>query len=201
MEISQYNFVLDLKNLKSFRKKAFRDSYISGRARTSIALQIQGLREHLGLNQEKFAKKIGKPQSAVSRLENTGYGRVSVQTLLDIAEALDIAIVIKFTSFDEFLRQHGDVSPSALAVETYDETIERITNMVMLGPMLPDFTLQDVGAPSTSATSSVIWSPLSVDFAQTGLAFAPTGLAFAPTGLAFAPTGTSLVNIEPIWDI
>ena len=124
----QHDLVLDLKNLKSFSRKAFRDSYISGRVRTSIALQIRGLREHLGLNQGDFAKKIRKPQSVVSRLENTAYGRVTVQTLLDIAETLEIAVVVKFASFDEFLRQHGDVSPSALAVETYNETVFRLTN-------------------------------------------------------------------------
>ena len=36
-----------------------------------IAYQIQALREKVGLNQTDFAKKIGKTQSVVSRLEDT----------------------------------------------------------------------------------------------------------------------------------
>lgn len=118
--------MIDLKNLKSFNKKEFRDSYVSGRIRTFIALQMRSLRENLGLSQKEYAEKIGKPQSVVSRIENTAYGGVSIQTLLDVCEPLDIALVVKFASFDEFLRQHSDVSPAALVVESYDETIFRL---------------------------------------------------------------------------
>ena len=128
METQRYVTAVDLKKLRSFKNKKLRDSYISGRVRTYIALQIRELRERLKLSQAQFAKKIGKPQSVVSRLEDTDYGRVTLKTLLDIAETLNISVVVKFASFDEFLRQHGNVSPSALAVETYDETVFRFTS-------------------------------------------------------------------------
>lgn len=122
-----YDAALDLKNLESFKDKEFRDSYISGRVRTSIALQMRAIREDLGLSQKDYAKKIGKPQSVVSRIENTAYGGVSIQTLLDVCEPLDIALVVKFASFDEFLHQHSDISRSTHAVESYDDTVFRIT--------------------------------------------------------------------------
>ena len=158
MEMQRYDPVIDPKTLKKFRRRAFRDSYMSGRVRTSIALQIRELRERLGLNQTQYAKKIGKPQSVISRLENTAYGRVTVQTLLDISRAVDVSLVAKFVPFDEFLRQHSDVSPSALAVESYDETISRLEN----NPHTTKFLRVDVsGLPDIHALANerlcVLW--------------------------------------------
>ena len=88
---------------QAFERKEYRDGYVASRVRTSIALQIRALREQRSLSQREFADRLGKPQSVISRLENTEYGRVSVQTLLDIAAALDIALVVKFCALREFL--------------------------------------------------------------------------------------------------
>ena len=98
---------------------------MSGRVRTSIALQIRRLRENGDMSQSDLAARVGTRQSAVSRLENTDYGRASVQTLLDIANALDVALVVKFVSYPEFLLQHGKVTPDALSAETFSQTYER----------------------------------------------------------------------------
>lgn len=94
---------------------------MASRVRTNIALQVRGLREQRGLNQTEYAQLLGKPQSVLSRLENTAYGKVSVQTLLDIAHALDVALVVRFCGYDEFFRMMGDVSPNALRVQSFEE--------------------------------------------------------------------------------
>ncbi len=162
----------DLKKLKSFKNKKLRDSYVSGRVRTSIALQIRELREREELTQTQFARKIGKPQSVVSRLEDTEYGRVTLKTLLDIAEELDISVVVKFASFDEFLRQHADVSPSALAVETYDETVFRLTSEPS-PPIKVDFPAIEISVASTDLNPPVYFDIITtvgpqVDLTLTG---------------------------------
>jgi hypothetical protein len=64
-------------------------------------------------------------QSVVSRLENPDYGKVTVQTLLQVAIALDIALLVRFCSYPDFLAAIADVSPEAFAVENIYETIER----------------------------------------------------------------------------
>ena len=101
---------------------------MSGRIRTYIALQVRELRESNNLSQSDLAAKTGTHQSAISRLENTDYGRMSVQTLIDLATAMDVALVVKFASYEDFLFQHSDVRPSALSVESFSETYERCTN-------------------------------------------------------------------------
>ncbi len=101
---------------------------MSGRIRTYIALQVRELRESNNLSQSDLAEKTGTHQSAISRLENTDYGRMSVQTLIDLATAMDVALVVKFASYEDFLSQHSDVRPSALSAESFSETYERCAN-------------------------------------------------------------------------
>ncbi len=119
--------VRDHKKLTTLSKdKAYRDSYLSTHARSGIAYQIQALREKLGLSQYGFACKIGMTQSVVSRLENPEYGKVTIQTLLQVAMALDVALQIRFCSYPEFLAAIADVSPAALAVDSIQETMKNV---------------------------------------------------------------------------
>jgi transcriptional regulator with XRE-family HTH domain len=115
--------VPDQNDLAKFDRKAYRDGYLQAKVRGMIAYQIQALREKTGLNQTDFAEKIGKTQSVVSRLEDTEYGRVSVQTLLDIACRLDVALLVKFASYPDFLFQTRDLSATALQPQTIYESL------------------------------------------------------------------------------
>ena len=47
---------------------------------------------------------------------------------IDLATAMDVALVVKFASYEDFLSQHSDVRPSALSAESFSETYERWTN-------------------------------------------------------------------------
>ena len=114
--------MIDQDRFKQFKIRGYRAEYMSGRVRTSIPLQIRALREQRGLNQTEYAKVTGKKQSVISRLENTEYGRVSVQTLLDIAAALDIALVVKYCTHEDFVGLMSAVSDEALFVEGFSDT-------------------------------------------------------------------------------
>jgi transcriptional regulator with XRE-family HTH domain len=91
--------------------------------RGRIAYQIQALREKLGLTQEAFAVLTGKKQSTISRLENTEYGKVSVQTLLDIACSADVALIVGFASYPKFLDETRLMTPEALQPLTIHESL------------------------------------------------------------------------------
>jgi transcriptional regulator with XRE-family HTH domain len=113
------------RNLNKFDRKAYRDGYLRSKIRGMIAYQIQALREKTGLNQTDFAKKVGKTQSVISRLEDPEYGRVTIQTLLDMACALDVALVVKFASYPDFLFQTRDASMAALQPDTIQESLKK----------------------------------------------------------------------------
>ena len=76
------------------------------RLKASLADQIRDLRGNR--SQKEFGALIGKPQSVVSRLEKEDYGKVTLQTLIDIATRLDIGLVVQFVDFSTFLRTADD---------------------------------------------------------------------------------------------
>src|SRR5262245_45731737 len=90
-----------------------------------LADQIRALRGHL--TQSRFGDKIGKPQSVVSRLEKQLDRHISIQTLIDIAVKLDIAVIIRFVDFGTFLELTNDYSDTALVPHRYQpEAIDRL---------------------------------------------------------------------------
>jgi transcriptional regulator with XRE-family HTH domain len=101
-------------------KKTYREAYVADQVRTGIAYQIRALREQRSWNQGKFSEELDKPQSVTSRLENPDYGKLSLKTLLEVASTFDVALLVRFVSFPEFLRQNQDVSAEALQVSSFD---------------------------------------------------------------------------------
>ena len=100
--------------------KDYRDSFVESRVRNLIAYQIKALRDHRGLSQAEFGNLLGgKPQSAVSRLEDPDYGRMGVSTLLEVATACDVALIVRFANYPDFLAAMSDVSPEGLMVASY----------------------------------------------------------------------------------
>jgi transcriptional regulator with XRE-family HTH domain len=106
---------------EKLKSKSYRDAYVAEHVRTGIAYQIRALRAQRGWSQKRLAEEMGKPQSVVSRLEDPDYGKVSIQTVLDGAAAFDVALLVQYISFPEFLRRTRDVSPEALRVDSFDE--------------------------------------------------------------------------------
>lgn len=85
-----------------------------------LADQIRALRGTM--SQAEFGRRIGKPQSVVSRLENEDYGKLGLQTLIDVATRLDVAVVVRFVDYPDFLRMTSDFSNEAVAPRPYPDT-------------------------------------------------------------------------------
>ena len=114
-----------LKKIFKFANKFYRDGFMQTQVRSGIAYQIQALREKEGLSQTAFAELTGKKQSVISRLEDTEYGKVSIQSLLDIASALNVALLVRFVSYPEFLERTQDMSVARLQPETIFESLKK----------------------------------------------------------------------------
>jgi transcriptional regulator with XRE-family HTH domain len=154
-----------VEDLEPFLDKEYRDSYIDGLVKGRIALQIKALREKAGLSQKEFGSRIGKLQSVVSRLEDTEYGSVSINTLLDIAKALDVALDIKFYDYVDMLLT--DLGEEALQVDSIQDTYEahatglrsttttvNPTTVVFIINPLISITFGSTGAKAISAINS-----------------------------------------------
>jgi transcriptional regulator with XRE-family HTH domain len=113
--------ILTKRLFEKLKSKPYRQAYVAEHVRTGIAYQIRSLRAQRGWSQKRLAEEMGKPQSVVSRLEDPDYGKLSVQTILEGAAAFDVALLVQYISFPEFLRRTQDVSPEALRVDSFDE--------------------------------------------------------------------------------
>jgi transcriptional regulator with XRE-family HTH domain len=113
------------------RSKSYRDSYIAEHVRRGIAYQIRALRDQRDWNQGKFSKYLGKPQSVVSRLEDPSYGKVTVQTLLEVASVFDVALQVRFVPYSLFLRATRDLSPASMHVPGFEMEAARPSKDVL----------------------------------------------------------------------
>ncbi len=127
--------------------KKYRAAYVEENVQTGIAYQLRTLRGNS--SQEEFGKKINKPQSVISRIEDPDYGKLSIQTLLDIATSLDIALLVKFVSFPEFIQQTRDVSIEGLQVPSFAESLSAYTTLTDLNATDYGESFMTVKAPLT----------------------------------------------------
>jgi transcriptional regulator with XRE-family HTH domain len=116
------------KLMEKLSRKGYRAAYVGEHVRRGIAAQIRAMRDQRGWNQGKLSKELGKPQSVVSRLEDPSYGKVTVQTLLEVAATFDVALQIRFVPFSSFLQQTRDVSTRSMQVVSFSDDFSASTN-------------------------------------------------------------------------
>jgi transcriptional regulator with XRE-family HTH domain len=78
------------------------------------------MRDARGWTQSVLAQKLGTTQNAISRLENPRTGKPTVTTLKRIAEVFDVALVVKFAPFSEFVDSISEMSEKSVSVPSYD---------------------------------------------------------------------------------
>jgi transcriptional regulator with XRE-family HTH domain len=108
---------------QKLRQKNYRDAYVAEHVRRGIAHQIRALRDQRKWNQGRLSQLLGKPQSVVSRLEDPSYGKVTVQTLLELASVFDVALQVRFISYSSFLQQTRDLTISSMKVAGFDKDL------------------------------------------------------------------------------
>ncbi|MPZ78424.1 MAG: hypothetical protein GEU77_18115 [Deltaproteobacteria bacterium] len=107
--------------LTKMKNKKYRDSYVASHISVGIPHQIRALRAQRGWNQKKLGAKANKKQNVISRMEDPNYGKYSLSSLLDIASACDVALLVKFVPFSRFIQEHDYVDPKSLYAASFDE--------------------------------------------------------------------------------
>lgn len=100
--------------------REFRHFWSETYLRESIPFQMKTLRTERGLRQIDAAELLGKGQNGLSRLESPAYGKLSLQTLLDVARGYDVGLIVKFVPFSRLLKEYDDVSFEALSAPSPD---------------------------------------------------------------------------------
>ncbi len=108
---------------EKLQRRAYRHAYLAEHVRCGIAYQIRALRDQREWKQGELSKRLNKPQSVVCRLEDPNYGKVTVQTLLEVANVFDVALELRFVPYSSFVLKTRDISSSAMHVPSFDDDI------------------------------------------------------------------------------
>jgi transcriptional regulator with XRE-family HTH domain len=108
------------------RGRHARAGMVAANLSEGIAFQIRATRDAQGITQAALAEATGMSQNNISRLENPEYGKHTVSSLKRIADALDVALVVRLVPFSQYIdwlsgRPYLDrgISVTALAVPEY----------------------------------------------------------------------------------
>lgn len=164
---------------RDFDDKEFRESFVDEFVRTGIAFQIRALRQREDWSQSDLGRKTGKPQNVISRLEDPDYGSFTIRSLLEIAAAFDVALMVRFVSFSDLWKVSQKLTQGDLAVTKYDEEERNLASVEIMeqGTTTPIHSTADTGTAQkylsvigTSSASTVITNssvfpkPISVEY-------------------------------------
>jgi transcriptional regulator with XRE-family HTH domain len=136
--------------LAELKNKQYRDAYAAEHVKTMMPIQNRILREQRGWSQGQLAERRKTTQSVISRLEDPNYGKLSLSSLLKLASAYDVALLVKFVPFSRLLHEFEDTSPQALSAKEFMEELPQLaawadetheTNIVRPEPMRTSLVL------------------------------------------------------------
>jgi transcriptional regulator with XRE-family HTH domain len=126
LPVTQYSFPTSLpwseKLVSKLNESSYRHAYMMEGVKTWIARQVRTLREQRHWSQDDLGRETEKPQSAISRVEDPDYGKLTLQTLFDLARAYDLPLLVQFVEWSDWLARMNDASTEALRKESFSAT-------------------------------------------------------------------------------
>jgi transcriptional regulator with XRE-family HTH domain len=103
----------------------YRNALVSSTIAARIAVRIYNLRKKLGWTQTKLADEAEMKQARISLLEQADYENCSINTLKRIAAAFNVAVIVDFVSFRDFIKWSSDIDSESAAPQCFDESRPR----------------------------------------------------------------------------
>lgn len=110
--------------IEKLKDKEYRDLFVAEQIYSRLPLKMHILREQKGWTQKQFGEKAGMAQAWVSKLEDPNYGKLTISTLLKVASAHDVALVVDFVPFSKLLNDSLDLSPESFEVLSFEEDFD-----------------------------------------------------------------------------
>jgi len=124
---------------RKLSNRKYRAAFARTQFKRLIPLQVQTLRRQRGWSQEVLAERAKLTQGVISRAEDQDNGNLTVNTILSIAEGLDVAFVGRFVAFSELNRWYVSLSRENMRVPSFDQE-----NEAMIAAIAPSQQNQSV---------------------------------------------------------
>jgi HTH-type transcriptional regulator / antitoxin HipB len=112
-----------IKNIwKKFSDPEYRHAFVESNLATTIAAQIETMRNDRGWTQTQLADAAGMKQSRISALEDpSNQTAPNIKTLLRIAKANDVALVCQFVPFSRLAGWATGASGETFSVPSFKD--------------------------------------------------------------------------------
>jgi transcriptional regulator with XRE-family HTH domain len=104
--------------------KKTRESYVRAKLNVNLPSQIRALRLKQRMKQEDLAREAEMMQPRISAMERPGATKFNLETLIRLAAAFKVGLIVKFVSFSEMLKWENDFSQDTFNVLTIDQDAE-----------------------------------------------------------------------------
>jgi transcriptional regulator with XRE-family HTH domain len=105
------------------RDPEVRQSTVESQIKIGVPFQLRAMRESREWTQEKLAEKLKTTQNTVSRLENPKTSRPTITTLLRIARAFDVGLLVRFVPFGFYGGVIEAMDSTHIEVPSYDQEL------------------------------------------------------------------------------
>jgi|SRR6185437_1401373 len=103
----------------------YRRQFVSAQVRRTVASQIRALREDelRKWTQGELGLRAGMKPNAISRLENPAYGDFTINTLLRLANAFDVGLIVRFAAFSDLVDWNQSVIPTFFVPPSFGQDL------------------------------------------------------------------------------
>ncbi len=103
-----------------------RNKYLLNQIRMGLSFQMRALRQARQLTQSGLAELLHTKQTVISRIENHKADKLSIPTLLKMAEVFDVGLVVRFESIDAIVDWYDNLTPNKLAPQKSEVILEEM---------------------------------------------------------------------------
>lgn len=132
-----------------------RREFVADQIRARIALLIRSLREQPDRNwtQAELGQRAGKPQNVISRFENPDYGKMSLQSLFDLAAAFDLPVWIDMPEWQDWFALIRDVPNQRTQRSGFD--LDKLVEQARSGSLSEHTSVPTSGGAASAAAEAI----------------------------------------------